>query len=194
MAKFVLRKLDDATGGFLEQAIFSTEEFADLIKLLEVDSLRLGMRFHLDQQKFRQIADLFSVQIGRDAAHGELTFVSDGFELKPQTHTGRELLLMLEGSKPFAAFVDTYPSVSSDEIIPESYFGPHVESGTILKFEHIQEPNETIGRSLRYVMYAVPGEEWRVNAYLMLWKLTHKYGWSKGFERIEGYLLGYEDK
>jgi hypothetical protein len=26
----------------------------------------------------------------------------------------------------------------------------------------------------------------------MLWSLQPKYGWNDGFERIEGFLLGYE--
>jgi len=102
--------------------------------------------------------------------------------------------MMLAGDKPFAAFVDVYPSNSEDEIIPESYFEKHVRSGKILKFEYIEQQDEKIVHSLRRVMYALPGEEWRVNAYLMMWRLAGKYGWNVGFERIEGYLLGYEDK
>jgi hypothetical protein len=192
--RFLLQKLDVATGCILEQAPFSTIDVTSLIKLLDVDSLEPGMSFHLDQSEFRQIADLFSVGIGRDAANGELICVSENFKFDPQSHTGRELLLMLEGTKPFAAFVDVYPSVSEDEIIPESYFEQYVKSGKILKFEHIERQSEKIAHSLRRVMYALPGEEWRVNAYVMVWKLAHKYGWNEGFERIEGYLLGYEDK
>ena len=194
MSKYVLRKLDAATGCILEQALFSTENIADLKRLVDIDSLEPGMGVHLDQDKFRLIADSYSVKIEREAAHGELICVSDNFRINSESHTGRELLLMLAGTKPFAAFVDDYPSVSEDEIIPEPYFEQYVKSGKILKFEHIEIQNEKIAHSLRYVMYALPGEEWRANAYLMIWKLAHKYGWNEGFERIEGYLLGYEDK
>jgi hypothetical protein len=194
MSRFVLQKLDVATGCILEQVLFSTEDIASLVKLIDVDSLKPGMGFRLNRDEFRLVADSYSVEIGREAAQGELICVGDNFRLDPQSHTGRELLLMLEGTKPFAAFVDIHPSNSEDEIIPESYFEQYVKSGRILKFEHIERQNEENAHSLRHVMYALPGEEWSVNTYLMLWKLAHKYGWNDGFERIEGYLLGYEDK
>ena len=112
----------------------------------------------------------------------------------PKSHTGKELQLMLEGTKPFAAFVDVYPSESEDEVIPESHFEPYVKSGKILKFEDIEELDEKIAHTLRRVMYVLPGEEWRAHAYVMIWTLARKHGWNEGFERIEGYLLGYEDK
>lgn len=112
----------------------------------------------------------------------------------PKSHTGKELQLMLKGLKPFAAFVDVYHSESEDEVIPESHFGPYVKSGKILKFEDIEVPDEKIAHTLRRVMYVLPGEEWRARAYVMIWTLARKHGWNEGFERIEGYLLGYEDK
>jgi hypothetical protein len=194
VSRFVLRNLDVATGCFLEQSLFSTNDLKTLIKLVGVDSLEPGMSFQLDQDELRQIAASYSLEIGRDAARGELSCVSDNFRFDPRSHTGRELLLMLAGSKPFAAFSDVHPSNSEYEIIPESYFEQYVKSGRILKFERIEGQNDKTGHPLRYVMYALPGEEWRVNAYVMVWKLAHKYGWNEGFERIEGYLLGYEDK
>jgi hypothetical protein len=40
---------------------------------------------------------------------------------------------------------------------------------------------------------ALPGEQWRIDAYLLLWKAAEKSGWNEGFERLEGTLLGYED-
>lgn len=98
MSRFVLRKLDVTTGCFLEQVLFSTEDIAGLVKLIDTDSLKTGMRFRLDRDEFCLVADSYSVGIGRDAAHGELLCVSDKFRLDPQSHTGRELLLMLEGT------------------------------------------------------------------------------------------------
>jgi hypothetical protein len=43
------------------------------------------------------------------------------------------------------------------------------------------------------VLYALPREAWRIEAYLLLWKTAEKSGWNAGFERMEGSLLGYED-
>ena len=45
----------------------------------------------------------------------------------------------------------------------------------------------------RRVLYALPGEQWRIDAFLLLWKTAEKAGWGEGFERLEGSLLGYED-
>jgi hypothetical protein len=46
---------------------------------------------------------------------------------------------------------------------------------------------------IRRVLYALPGEEWRIDAYLLLWKTAEKSGWNERFARLEGTLLGYED-
>jgi hypothetical protein len=43
------------------------------------------------------------------------------------------------------------------------------------------------------VLYALPGEEWRIDAYLQLWETFKKTGWTAEMEREEGTLLGYED-
>ena len=48
-------------------------------------------------------------------------------------------------------------------------------------------------RRLR-VLYALPEESWRINAYILLLKTSKKSGWSEGFERMEGSLLGYTDE
>jgi hypothetical protein len=42
------------------------------------------------------------------------------------------------------------------------------------------------------VLYALLGEEWRIDAYILLWDVAGKSGWNEGLERLEGRLLGYE--
>ena len=42
-------------------------------------------------------------------------------------------------------------------------------------------------------MYALPDQEWRINAMLLLLDTADKSGWSEGFERMQGSLLGYEE-
>jgi hypothetical protein len=120
-------------------------------------------------------------------------------DLPYTVHTGRELAMMLAGTKPLAAFVDDYPSLHGLYVIPEREFEPHVASGRIVKREQIVPPapdapvvqGQRMGR--RRVLYALPSEQWRIDAYLLLWKTAEKSGWNEGFERIEGSLLGYED-
>ncbi len=111
------------------------------------------------------------------------------------SHTGRELDLMLEGKKPFAAFADILPLAHPD-IIPEHIFEPHVISGKFLKRSHFEERVTPQGKSILFcrVMYALPGEEWRFEAFLSLWRLCDLHGWNYGFEKMEGYLYGYETK
>lgn len=105
-------------------------------------------------------------------------------------HTNRELELMLEGKKPFAAFVDVHPKNHDAEVIPEKDFAPYVEKGTFVRHEHI-----TFGlpHGTRRVLYALPNEQWRIHAHLLLWETADKIGWNEGFERMEGRLLGYEE-
>ncbi len=49
------------------------------------------------------------------------------------------------------------------------------------------------GLRRRIVMYALPHQEWRINAMALLMDSAAKCGWSEGFERVQGSLLGYED-
>jgi hypothetical protein len=48
-------------------------------------------------------------------------------------------------------------------------------------------------RGTRHLFYARPSEAWRIDAYIMMMAAAVKSGWSEGFERLEGSLLGYEE-
>jgi len=98
--------------------------------------------------------------------------------------------MMLEGKKPFAAFTDSYPKNHDAYVIPELEFAPYVENGTFIKREHIFKYTEY---GTLIVMYALPAEEWRVNAYILLWETADKTGWNESLERMQGRLLGYEE-
>ena len=97
---------------------------------------------------------------------------------------------MLQGKKPLAAFADMNEWAYIEEIIPEKSFAPHVVRGAIIKREQITgEPP----RQLRRVFYVLPGQEWRINAYLLLWEIAEKTGWNESLERMQGRLLGYDE-
>ncbi len=111
-----------------------------------------------------------------------------------EVHTNHELELMLAGKKPLAAFCED----EAGNEIPESEFEPHVLAGRLIKREHVTPPSDdaledrpTAGT--RRVFYAVPGQEWRIEALILLFKTAEVTGWNEGFERMEGTLLGYED-
>ena len=105
-------------------------------------------------------------------------------------HTERELELMLQGTKPLAAFCDLMEFSYDEDIIPEKAFAPHVARGAIIKRECTVDE---LSSQLRRVLYALSGEEWRINAYLLLWEVAEKSGWNESLERMEGRLLGYEE-
>jgi hypothetical protein len=120
-------------------------------------------------------------------------------ELPYKIHTNRELTLMLSDCKPLAAFVEDYPRETVHEVVPESKFEPYVLSGRFVKREKTYRSatctdpqRDGARRSIRRVLYAQPTEAWRIDAYLLLHETAELSGWSEGFERIEGTLLGYE--
>jgi hypothetical protein len=114
-------------------------------------------------------------------------------------HTGRELELMLLGVKPLAVFYDSYPEEPCEEIIPENAFQPYVEAGSFEKREYIRfldkPPPATHShvKGNRYVIYSIPEERWRIDAYIEMKEQSRVLGWSEEFERREGFLYGYED-
>ncbi|MEL6486352.1 MAG: hypothetical protein AAFQ13_04300 [Pseudomonadota bacterium] len=105
-------------------------------------------------------------------------------------HTNRELGLLLSGQKPFSAFVDAqgrYPEVVLRYL---RLFDRHVRSGVIIRRDHIERLDPQSPYQLHRIMFALPGEEWRFEAYLELWDSKE---WGKAEERAQGELLGYED-
>lgn len=90
--------------------------------------------------------------------------MDDDFELPPGIgpHNDRELELMLAGTKPMAMFSD---AVHVSDYFPEADFAPHVEAGRIIRVEEIipKEPYD-----MRYLFYALPGEDWRIEEALVM--------------------------
>ena len=106
---------------------------------------------------------------------------------------------MLEGKKPLASFSGQYPPSPHVEEIPERLFDPYVEEGRFVKREYVMFADNcgpllrSKGLCMRIVMYALADQEWRIDAMLLLLNTAVKSGWSEGFERMQGSLLGYED-
>jgi len=176
------------------------------------DLAELELLLNMDDERLTDCAiyDLAPSSVRVVVKHYGLSFDAGSMpvELQPwdpvddrpyKVHTGRELALMLAGVKPFAAFSDDYPCLHGHYIIPECEFEPHVAMGRIVKREHIEPPDseapilEGHRIGIRQVLYALRGEEWRIDAYLLLWKTAKKSGWNEGFERMQGSLLGYDD-
>jgi len=116
-----------------------------------------------------------------------------------ELHTNRELEFMLSKGKPLAHFSHAYPSEPDEEIIPEIAFASHVREGKFVMREFVEPLREPAPqghphvRGIRHVLYARSAEAWRIEAYIMMLAAAAKAGWSEGFERLEGSLLGYEE-
>ncbi|MEQ9347944.1 MAG: hypothetical protein RIG26_16025 [Thalassospira sp.] len=90
--------------------------------------------------------------------------MDDEFDLPPGIgpHNDRELELMLAGTKPMALFSD---AVHVSDYFPDADFAPHVKTGKIIRVEEII-PDEPY--AMRYLFFALPGEEWRIEEALIL--------------------------
>jgi hypothetical protein len=202
MSRFILQAIDPATESIATEAIFETSDILEFCKLAGIDceNFALNRVLNLDPAAVERITKRYAVAYDAQSMDTVLVPWHPIHELPYQVHTHRELALMLVGKKPLSAFSEAYPSLDEERgLIPEKAFQKHVDSGRIVKREHISQPNENSPKfkgqrlATRRVLYALPGEQWRIDAYLLLWKTAEKVGWGEGFERLEGSLLGYED-
>jgi len=104
---------------------------------------------------------------------------------------------MLSGKKPLAVFYAEASELPWEELIPEEAFAPHVQSGRVLRHEFEVRSTTSSGVlfDLRYVLFALPGEEARFHIVRTLMRALHSgSGWNETCERVEGTLLGYSDE
>tara|TARA_B100000678_G_C18211512_1_gene503547 strand:+ start:994 stop:1362 length:369 start_codon:yes stop_codon:yes gene_type:complete len=105
-------------------------------------------------------------------------------------HTNREFGLMMAGRKPMAVFVDgkdRFPEVVARYI---RLFDRHVARGRVCRRDHFAEIEGPRSYCQHRIFFALPGEEWRVDAYIAL--LDGDGRWTADHERRQGELLGYE--
>ena len=103
---------------------------------------------------------------------------------------------MLLGRKPLSVFCDEISVLPNEEIIPEERFRPYVETGRFVREETVLvgEYHPTLGRDvrLRYVLFALRAEAWRIPAFLLAQDVRRRMGrHSEDIERFESSLLGY---
>jgi hypothetical protein len=198
---FYLKATDSAIASIVLEARFEVKDRSELRLLLDMpdDELTDDTIYDLQPSLVAKIVSNYGLSFEPGSMPVEL-HPWHPIDDRPYTiHTNRELLLMLAGTKPLAVFSDDYPCLHGHYIIPEREFEPHLASGLIVKREQIIPPQPDdpvlngprIGQ--RRVLYALKGEEWRIDAYILLWETADKSGWNAGFERMEGSLLGYED-
>jgi len=106
-------------------------------------------------------------------------------------HTNRELGLMLRAIKPLAYFMEFVGREPDCLVRYFRLFDRHVAAGRLIKREVTEAFPSVPGLESRRIFYAVPGQEWRVDAMLTL--LRQPGAWSRDRERRFGELLGYEE-
>ncbi len=127
-----------------------------------------------------------------------MTLRNDLSSLPYEIHTNRELEFMLHRGKPLAHFSDAYSSEPDEEIFPEEAFAPYVQSGRFVMRDFVVPLREAPPkryphlRGVRHLFYARAGEDWRIDAYIMMLAAADEAGWNEGFERLQGGLLGYQ--
>lgn len=98
---------------------------------------------------------------------------------------------MLAGKKPLASFIDEkdyFPEVVGRYL---RLFDRHVVQGRLIRHDHFSEGFGRRAYISHRVMFALPGEEWRMRALIDL--MSGNEPWTPEQERREGELLGYED-
>jgi hypothetical protein len=188
----LLETIDPATQSWLERKRFDVTHLEALGKALHLDEIELYRIYDLTPADLNHLRQEYGVDFDDRSPAVTMTVTQGAQRIYDEqvSHTGRELLLMLAGKKPFAHF-SKVDRPEEDGIVPEELFDAHVQNGRFVKQDEIIAM--TRFGPLRRIFYAVPGEEWRIEAYRTLWRLADKHGgWNDGFEKMEGYLLGYE--
>jgi hypothetical protein len=199
--RFVLEAIDQRTECVTSDVSFEVSDVAELCRMVGVTAAEFaaGAAHDLQARDVVQLKSRFKVAFEPEAGAVRLRHWHPLDGLPYKIHTGRELTLMLEGSKPLACFSGQYPPASDVEEIPDRLFDPYVEQGRFVRREYVMLAGycgpalQRAGLRMRIVMYALPHQEWRIDAMILLMDSAAKCGWSEGFERVQGSLLGYED-
>ena len=197
--RFILQALSPSTGCPVLEAQFSLDAIAPLLALLgEESGDELARIYELDATDLGSLSTLTGFQFPGDIGPVQLRPWHALRNVPYLLHTEFELALMLEGRKPLAVFEDAYPCDWLATMIAR--FDPFVRDGRFVKRvidNPLSAPVDTsIGASvegMRSVYIALPGQEWRIDAYIEMWQSAKKSGWSEASERRQGKLLGYTD-
>jgi hypothetical protein len=201
--RFILQAIDSALGCPVLEAMLRVVDLETLRPLLgegASEDTELRGIYVLDTAELRAITERFGVAFDADGRECWLSRAHSVGDAPYLVHTGYELALMLDGVKPFAMFAIEYPA-EPDEFASETLFEPHVQSGLLVKRVMPDEPFERpirtrtgrVFEGIRRVFFARRGEEWRIDAHLLLWQQLEHASWNETLERLDGALLGYTD-
>lgn len=185
--RFILQAFDPEYGHPAFETMFLVERLEELRALLGTaadEDPALEMHYTLDRGDLDAINRHFGLAFDPGGRVTCLTKWTSIREPPYLVHTGFELVLMIDGRKPFTRMDDSYPP---HQHYDEDLFDRHVALG-ILHKEVQLEPD-----GLRTVYYTLKGQEWRISAWKLVSEASRKSGWNDSFERLEGMLLGYDE-
>lgn len=200
---FVLQALDPVTDCPVLEARFDVPDLAALhgaLGSMTEDDPNLSRSYYLDADGTHAITEAFGVAFDHGGREVMLTrFCAEGVREAPYlVHTGFELALMLDGRKPLAIFWGTDRCEWLNDLMRR--FDPFVEEGrfvrrkvTVPMTKSWVAPDGAVVDCSQQVYVALRGEEWRIEAFILLHEVVEKAGWNDALERFEGSLLGYED-
>jgi hypothetical protein len=199
-SRFFLQAIDADLGCPVLEAAFDVADLDHLRALLGScadDDPELRGSYTIDNGELEAIRRRFGVTFDpgdRDVRLNRWDFLR---AIPYLVHTNYELPLLLDGTKKFAWFLDIYPPHSHHG---EDRFERYVAEGLLHKEVHIEPFPERLelkdGRVIegsRDVYYTPKGEEWRIQAWKLVFAASRKSVWNEDFERIQGMLFGYEE-
>jgi hypothetical protein len=196
---FVLQARDPVTRTVCVERrirISNVDRLRNILDLDDNEDPDLQLYYTLSSGLLERVGELCDVSFFADAQYETIKPWSPYNGVPYMLHTNFELPLMLEGRKPFAMFLDGYPSAWFDEYLAP--FDPFVEDGTLVRrvidcpMPHLKRARPDL-EGMRRVYFALPAEAWRIDAHLLLMDVREKSEWNDSLERFEGSLLGYQD-
>ena len=193
---FVLEAIDTLTQCIEVDVLLRVDNVEELCNTLEREAAGFNpkLMYDLDTSDVEKLMVRYGLKFDPGSCAVRIRPADRMDSLPYKVHTNRELSLMLKGAKPLAVFFDVCSGDSgSDVIFEEQLFEPYVAAGRFIKRVQHGIRIKGLGPEHRRVFYAQPGEEWRIDAYILMKKVAERSGWGEALERMEGSLLGYED-
>ncbi|WP_124616752.1 hypothetical protein [Burkholderia sp. Bp9143] len=163
--KFILETIDVNTACPAKSFPIEVPNLSVISSLLEDAEFDGDRDYELGPHETARLSSHFGFSVG-ELASAVLRPRHWLDDLPYQVHTNRELALMLDGMKPFAAFREEYPSLADESVIPEQLFDLYVADGRFIKREYV-ETKILKGFRARRVLYARPDEAARRHCFVV---------------------------
>lgn len=190
---FIIELYCTQNGCIEKELTISVQALSEIKTILKVKVFEKHHVYDLSAQDIAHINKTFNLNIDPQTSMAKIRHEIDIDKLPYLVHTGRELYLMLNKNKPLSVFVEKTHKGHMPKHIPELFFEPYVKSGQLVQYKHLQNAADSDQTVIHTILYALPHEQWRIKAYMLLYEIAEKTSWNEGFERMEGRLLGYTE-